>query len=255
MLRTILLLTDETSLRDRLNKLITQWGFFVIPVFAPKDLPSFIQKCNPDIVLTDFSLLQNAPECVDNLEKQWREQALVTEFIYLDRADCPSSLAAGSRPEFLSGLASADDEEGLLQALTEIFDLMPLPKRRSGAELTQIFQMLQTPDGNPFLDFDLDSKVTTGLARACQLVEKPIDRLASMDRADFHFQTLAEAENVASAIAQVCPDPVMAGLGLRELMVNAIEHGNLGITHEEKTELVRNATWEREIEARLDRSA
>jgi hypothetical protein len=40
-------------------------------------------------------------------------------------------------------------------------------------------------------------------------------------------------------------------VGLHELLLNAVEHGNLGITYNEKTDLVRNANWNEEIERRL----
>ena len=40
-------------------------------------------------------------------------------------------------------------------------------------------------------------------------------------------------------------------MGLSELMINAIEHGNLDIGYEEKSELRKRDLWESEIEKRL----
>ena len=51
-----------------------------------------------------------------------------------------------------------------------------------------------------------------------------------------HILSLLLAENA-------CPDPGRGGVGLTELMVNAIEHGNLQITHEEKSRLQARAPW------------
>jgi CheY-like chemotaxis protein len=65
------------------------------------------------------------------------------------------------------------------------------------------------------------------------------------------FRTLGEVRDIASFLASLYPTPTAAILGIRELMLNAVEHGNLGISYEEKTALVREATWEREIERRL----
>ena len=39
--------------------------------------------------------------------------------------------------------------------------------------------------------------------------------------------------------------------GLTELLVNAVEHGNLGITYEEKTRLREQGRWEEEVASRL----
>ena len=38
---------------------------------------------------------------------------------------------------------------------------------------------------------------------------------------------------------------------MHELLINAIEHGNLGITYAEKTELVLSGEWFAEVERRL----
>lgn len=67
----------------------------------------------------------------------------------------------------------------------------------------------------------------------------------------FRFRRLDEARELAAWLALACPDPQGAQLGLFELMVNAIEHGNLGIAYEEKTQLLSEFRLEEEIERRL----
>ena len=62
---------------------------------------------------------------------------------------------------------------------------------------------------------------------------------------------LKEAADLALSLAGLCPDPASAAMGLSELLVNAVEHGNLGIGYVEKSEMRRNDTWDREIDARL----
>jgi anti-sigma regulatory factor (Ser/Thr protein kinase) len=56
---------------------------------------------------------------------------------------------------------------------------------------------------------------------------------------------------LAVFIANCCPDPEMVGTGLLELLVNAVEHGNLGITYEQKAMLINENRWQEEIEHRL----
>lgn len=67
----------------------------------------------------------------------------------------------------------------------------------------------------------------------------------------FQFKDLAGARNLAIGIARLCPDPERVLLGLQELLINAVEHGNLGISYAEKTQLVLDGLWVNEVERRL----
>lgn len=67
----------------------------------------------------------------------------------------------------------------------------------------------------------------------------------------FKFQTVCSARDLAIALANACPDPKRVVIGLTELLLNAVEHGNLGITYDEKSDLKDNETWDSEIETRL----
>lgn len=66
----------------------------------------------------------------------------------------------------------------------------------------------------------------------------------------FSLQTVEQARDVAAILAQTCPDPSSAVVGLTELLLNAVEHGNLGITYEEKSKLSDKEAWTREINRR-----
>ena len=67
----------------------------------------------------------------------------------------------------------------------------------------------------------------------------------------FDFRTLSEGRALAALIAKAAPHPERVALGLSELMVNAVEHGNLGITYAEKGELNRTGAWEQEVNRRM----
>ena len=71
-----------------------------------------------------------------------------------------------------------------------------------------------------------------------------------IETARFKFQTLSEAESLAAFLANCFPDPARVLSGLGELLINAIEHGNLSIGYEGKTQLVDDGTWRAEIERR-----
>jgi len=68
---------------------------------------------------------------------------------------------------------------------------------------------------------------------------------------EFRFRTLGEARRLASFLARACPQPDVTVLGLSELMINAVEHGNLGISYREKSQLNEKGAWRAEVERRL----
>jgi anti-sigma regulatory factor (Ser/Thr protein kinase) len=72
-----------------------------------------------------------------------------------------------------------------------------------------------------------------------------------MKSARFEFKTLDDARSLASLISNACPEPEKIVMGITELMINAIEHGNLGIGYEEKSSLNQSGLWEDEINRRL----
>ncbi len=78
------------------------------------------------------------------------------------------------------------------------------------------------------------------------------DALRLMREARFHFRTLDEAATLACNIATCFPDPGKAVLGLNEVLLNAVEHGNLGIGDSGKTDLLRSGCWREEVERRLE---
>jgi CheY-like chemotaxis protein len=77
-----------------------------------------------------------------------------------------------------------------------------------------------------------------------------VETLRLLDAAEFRFATLDDVSRVAGMLASLCPDPDAASVGLTELMINAIEHGNLGISYDEKSRLKREDIWESEIARR-----
>jgi DNA-binding response OmpR family regulator len=74
--------------------------------------------------------------------------------------------------------------------------------------------------------------------------------LAFMEEGTFRFRTLAEADQLAVMIASATPEPEHT-MVIAELLLNALEHGNLGITYEDKGRLVADNTWNEEIDRRL----
>jgi DNA-binding response OmpR family regulator len=82
-------------------------------------------------------------------------------------------------------------------------------------------------------------------------VHQTVNALHYLDRAEFSIQRLDEADDLASLLAKMCPEPDKVVLGIWELLINAVEHGNLAITYEEKSDLLNRNAWRDEVERRM----
>ncbi|VAW91310.1 hypothetical protein MNBD_GAMMA22-2701 [hydrothermal vent metagenome] len=72
-----------------------------------------------------------------------------------------------------------------------------------------------------------------------------------INEVEFHFKTLDEADTLSKMISKLYPDSVKVIMGITELLINSVEHGNLAISYKEKTQLITNGNWEDEINNRL----
>lgn len=76
--------------------------------------------------------------------------------------------------------------------------------------------------------------------------------LGLLEEAKFKFQNLEQARNLSLLAASFMPDPEKALFGIHELTVNAVEHGNLGVSYIEKKDLLEKAIWRDEIDKRCN---
>ena len=67
----------------------------------------------------------------------------------------------------------------------------------------------------------------------------------------YTFTSIEDVRALAKILSEQCPDPAKAFGGLWELLLNAVEHGNLGISYSEKSNLMEEDIWEKEIARRL----
>ena len=84
-----------------------------------------------------------------------------------------------------------------------------------------------------------------------ELVGRQASNLSLLRRAEFSCRTLGEARDLALLLADASMSPERTVTGYSELLINAIEHGNLGITYAEKGQLLVEGRWMEEVEHRL----
>lgn len=86
------------------------------------------------------------------------------------------------------------------------------------------------------------------------LLEEPENDLCGVSLKSenlYHVRTLEEVHIVSNLLSRECPSPEKVAVGLWELLLNAVEHGNLGITYAEKSRLIEEGAWEEEIRRRF----
>ena len=81
--------------------------------------------------------------------------------------------------------------------------------------------------------------------------ERTRQTLVLMNKGYFEFCTLNEGRDIVTLLANAIPGASNILMGLSELVVNAVEHGNLGITYADKSRLNEEGIWEQEVERRL----
>jgi CheY-like chemotaxis protein len=77
------------------------------------------------------------------------------------------------------------------------------------------------------------------------------NNLNLMHRAEFRYRNLSEARDLALLLADASMNPERTLNGYSELLINAVEHGNLGISYAEKSALMAEWRWAEEVKARL----
>ena len=110
----------------------------------------------------------------------------------------------------------------------------------------------------PFDDSVLASVVTAAVEKASQAktlaleLGKHRSSFGLIRRCEFAYRTLGEAEDLACFLASCFPEPEQALSGLAELLINAVEHGNLAVGYDGKTDLIAKGLWREEVERRLE---
>lgn len=109
----------------------------------------------------------------------------------------------------------------------------------------------------PFESDSLRAVIRTALddqrrrAELAERIQKHVVAMQMIQRAEFTLRTLDEAAAVATTAALVCARPEAVAMGLAELLVNGVEHGNLGIDFQTKGVLKEADAWSDEVGRRL----
>jgi DNA-binding response OmpR family regulator/anti-sigma regulatory factor (Ser/Thr protein kinase) len=137
---------------------------------------------------------------------------------------------------------------------------IPIIMQTAAAEKKQVVEGIQA-GVYYYLTKPFESEVMLSIVRAAasdyagySKLRKEIDKykpkLKLVRESYYEVKTLEDVRYLATFLANFFPDPERVIFGLSELLTNAVEHGNLGITYDQKTKMMRDNVWEEEV-ARL----
>ncbi|GDX52800.1 hypothetical protein LBMAG27_18470 [Bacteroidota bacterium] len=214
-MQTILLVDDDPLCIKLISPLLTNAGYSLLTAENAKDAQQLLEQ-NTDqiaVVLLDWEMpVMNGIELLKWIREQSKFETI--QVIMQTGMDQPENIKEGI-------------DAGAYYYLTK-------PIKR---------EVLLSTIHAAIVDHEHQKELLTKLKQA-------ENSFRLLDEAVFHFHTVVEGEFLAVRIANICAVPEEA-MYVSELLSNAVEHGNLGITYEEKTAMIENGTLQEEIEKRL----
>jgi DNA-binding response OmpR family regulator len=211
----VLIIEGETTQRTAVEAVVKGWGHRCRTVADAAAARTRLEEAEVafEVVLLDWGLPNG--ECRQLLEwiEQEREGADL-EVIVQSRGEVPADIRDGIN-------------RGAYFYLTKPY------------EWPQLRALIQAAESSLALKRSLNRRVS-----------EIQDIVSLLDNATLALRELEEAEIVAAHLGAAAGDPQL-GVGILELLLNGIEHGNLGITYEEKTRLRESGEYEVEIARRL----
>lgn len=116
-------------------------------------------------------------------------------------------------------------------------------------ERASAFACLREPVSAQALASAINLGLMGGSTRAS--LAPPQDSSSLVREMELRLCSPKQVEAVVSALSALCPEPMRQGLGLAELVMNAIEHGNLEISGAHKAQLLLRGGFEEEVARRL----
>jgi CheY-like chemotaxis protein/anti-sigma regulatory factor (Ser/Thr protein kinase) len=189
-----------------------------------------------------------------------------------DVEEAADGAEAWSRLEPAPAAFDAVVTDRIMPGIDGIELLRKIKSRREMALLPVVFltvaadpqQMVEGIDAGAYayLPKPVDAEILVSMIRSAAADWRHVQELNRNIRSDAETLTLTrhalfvyrcpdQAMGLGALLSKACPDPDRVVMGLSELLVNAIEHGNLEIGYEEKSRLLEIDGWQEEVERRL----
>ncbi|ABK44942.1 response regulator receiver protein [Magnetococcus marinus MC-1] len=213
MQRKILVVDDSAAARQRMQQLLE--AEYILE-FADDGVGAIeqVEQFKPDLILLDRMMpTMDGMETCRHLKAHQIHKHLPV--IFVTSLSTPAHIA--------EGIAA-----GAYYYITKPFDV----------------QILTTVIKSAFSHVRAYTALNQEMARVVHVMRK-------VTKIDLTFKTIAEACDIALVLSHICPQPSEASIGLTELLINAVEHGNLALSYADKKQLLLAGTYHLEIEQRL----
>jgi two-component system cell cycle response regulator len=125
-------------------------------------------------------------------------------------------------------------------------------KIKEGLEAGVFYYLLKPTNDDVFSSVVLSAQKESFQQQSLKRdLKKQMGGFRLLKAAEFKCKTLEEVKNLACFIANCYPDPTKVISGLSALLINAVEHGNLNIGFDLKSDLLKSNKWNEEIEKRI----
>lgn len=249
----ILIVEDEADVREDIVDVLELEGFDVVE--AADGLEGLAQAAahKPDLIISDMSMPRlDGSGFFKRLHAEHPDIADIP-FLFLTAHGDKESELAGRELGASDYLAKPVDFEILVARLKSQFVSAKKASRQVNRRLAALLKNNSIGDG--LLENADEGQILDDLMARYQYVldsmNEPILAMENFDRAELHFRTTVEAKNIAMILSKAAPDPERVAVGYVEIFVNAVEHGNLGLTYADKSRLLASGEWENEVERRL----
>lgn len=187
-----------------------------------------------------------ALDLVGSAEEAWRclDAGQTYDLVVLDR------MMPGMNGIELLRKMKADDRFRSIPVIMQTAATMP-EQVREGIEAGAYYYLAK-----PYAPETLLAIVRAALAdiaareNASQRATAHVKAMELLDSATFRYRTLEDIGPLIEVLASLCPVPETAATGLTELLVNAVEHGSLGLSYETKKRLRLENAWNEEMARR-----
>ena len=249
----ILVVEDESEVREDIVEVLELEGYDVVEACDGLDGIKQAVKHNPDLIISDVSMPKlDGLNFFKKLHADHPDTSDVPFLFLTAHADRESELT-GREMGASDYLTKPVDFELLLARLKSQLVSSQKASRQINRKLKELLKEtggigILTSSGNDQKMFD---DLLTRYQKVLDDLTEPLTALQNLDYALASYKTPKEAKNIAMVLSKACPNPETAAMGYIEIFVNAVEHGNLGLSYEDKTRLLNDGTWQDEIERRL----
>ncbi|WP_135079597.1 response regulator [Terasakiella sp. SH-1] len=249
----ILIVEDENDVREDIKDVLELNGFDTIEAADGEEGIAKILQYKPDLIISDINMPKLGGHEFFVKFKTDHPEIAATPFIFLTAFSSREDEILGKELGVNDFLSKPIDYDILLASIRAQLDVSKRAVQSYNIALNDFFTRLEDGcDGEA--DEAKQSQLASVIRRYKDLLaklERPIETLRKMERIDYKIKSIQDAENVALTMSHLFTVPDNALLGLNELLVNAVEHGNLGIAYDEKGKLLLDGRWADEIEKRM----